>query len=412
VSELPFVLPTDTRARGSLVERVARRAVHERLRRIEGAALTVCESGRAFRFGDAASDLAARVAVHDPALYTALLLRGSLGGAEAYLEGHWDSDDLVAALRGLVRSRRSLAALEGGLAPRLARAALLPLHWWRGNSRRGSRRNVAAHYDLGNEFFALFLDPTLTYSCGLFETPVATLEEASLAKYERACRWLGISPDDHVLEIGSGWGGFALHAAGRHGCRVTTTTISRRQYELARARVAAAGLADRVEVQCEDYRDLRGTYDKLVSIEMIEAVGHANLPAYFAACAARLRPGGAMFLQAIVNPEHDYAASLRNVDFVKRYVFPGGQLVSLGAICAALARAGGLQPTRVEDVTAHYAETLRRWRSNLATNRHAARALGHGERFLRLWDFYLAYCEAGFRERAIRTLQLRLERPC
>jgi cyclopropane-fatty-acyl-phospholipid synthase len=410
VSELPFVLPSRATTRGGLLERAARGIVHDRLRRIEGAELTLCEGGRTFRFGNAASGLAARVIVHDPALYTALLLRGSLGGAEAYVEGRWDADDVVAALRALARGRRSLAALESGLAPRAARAALLPLHWWRGNTRRGSRRNIAAHYDLGNEFFALFLDPTLTYSCGLFETPEATLEEASHAKYERACRWLEIGPDDHVLEIGSGWGGFALYAAKRHGCRVATTTISPRQYELARERVAAAGLADRIEVRFEDYRDLTGTYDKLVSIEMVEAVGHANLPAFFGACAARLRPGGAMFLQAIANPEQDYAASLHNVDFVKRYVFPGGQLVSLGAICAAVSRSGDLQPTRVEDVTPHYAETLRRWRASLAANRSAARALGHGERFLRLWEFYLAYCEAGFRERAIRTLQIRLER--
>jgi cyclopropane-fatty-acyl-phospholipid synthase len=410
VSELPFVLSRDASARGSLLERAARRVVHARLRRIEGAALTLSEAGRTLRFGDPASGLAAHVVVNGPALYPALLLRGSLGGAEAYFDGHWDAEDLVAAVRALARSRRSLAALEDGLAPRLARAALVPLHSWRGNSRRGSRRNVAAHYDLGNDFFALFLDATLTYSCGVFETPAATLVQASVAKYERACRWLGLGPDDHVLEIGSGWGGFALHAASRHGCRVTTTTISRRQYELACERVAAADLAGRVEVRCEDYRELRGSYDKLVSIEMVEAVGHANLPAFFGACAARLRPGGAMFLQAITNLERDYAASLHNVDFVKRYVFPGGQLVSVGAICEAVARSGALQPTRLEDVTPHYAETLRHWRANLAANRGAVRALGHGERFLRLWDFYLAYCEGGFRERAIRTIQMRLDR--
>jgi cyclopropane-fatty-acyl-phospholipid synthase len=395
-------------ARG--LERAARRAVHARLGALEGAALTLVEDGRAERFGDAASGLAATVRVHDPGLHAALLLRGSLGGAEAYLDGRWDADDLVAVVRVLARNRRLLEGLEGGLAPRLARAALLPLHWARRNTRSGSRRNIAAHYDLGNEFFALFLDPTLTYSCGIFESHDATLEEASRAKYERACRWLELGPADHVLEIGSGWGGFAIHAASRFGCRVTTTTISRRQWELARERVAAAGLADRVEVRLEDYRDLRGQYDKLVSIEMIEAVGHAQLPAFFGACHERLRPGGAMFLQAITNPERDYAASLRNVDFVKRYVFPGGQLVSIGAICAAAARSGALQPVRLEDVTPHYAETIRCWRARMASNRAEMRALGLDERFLRLWDFYLAYCEGGFRERAIHAIQMRLER--
>ena len=396
-------------APGRALAGAARRAVQARLAGLERASLTFVERGRATRFGDPAGDVAATVRIHDPAFYTALLLRGSLGGAEAYLDGLWDADDLVAAVRAVARSRRSLAALDGGLAPRLAGAALRPLHWLRRNSRRGSRRNIAAHYDLGNDFFALFLDPTLTYSCGLFETPAATLEDASIAKYERACRWLELGPQDHVLEIGSGWGGFALHAAGRHGCRVTTTTISRRQYELARERVAEAGLGDRVEVRFADYRELAGQFDKLVSIEMIEAVGHANLPAYFRACHDRLRPGGAMFLQAITNPERDHAASLRNVDFVKRYVFPGGQLVSFGAICGAVARTG-LQPTRLEDVTSHYAETLRHWRARMATNRPQMRALGLDECFLRLWDFYLAYCEGGFRERTIHTVQMKLER--
>jgi cyclopropane-fatty-acyl-phospholipid synthase len=413
VSELPLTFASDHdlgRSRARPLDRAARRAVHARLRGLDGAALTLVEAGRAERFGDPASGLAATVRVHDPSLHAALLLRGSLGGAEAYVDGRWDADDLVAVVRVLARNRHLLEGLEGGLAPRLARAALLPLHWARRNTRRGSRRNIAAHYDLGNEFFALFLDPTLTYSCGIFESPEATLEEASLAKYERAGRWLELGPADHVLEIGSGWGGFAIHAASRFGCRVTTTTLSRQQYELARERVAAAGLAERVEVRLEDYRELTGRFDKLVSIEMIEAVGHAQLPAFFGACHERLRPGGAMFLQAITNPERDYAESLRNVDFVKRYVFPGGQLVSIGAICDAAARSGTLQPVRVEDVTPHYAETIRHWRARMAANRERMRALGLDERFLRLWDFYLAYCEGGFRERAIHTIQMRLER--
>jgi cyclopropane-fatty-acyl-phospholipid synthase len=410
LSELPLSFHTRAASPASGLERAARRVLESRLAGLRDAALTLVEPGRRTCYGDPASDLAAEVRVHDAALFAALLRRGSLGGAEAYLEGLWDSEDLVAVVRVLARNRRTLEGLEGGWLPRLARAALLPLHLARRNSRRGSRRNIAAHYDLGNDFFALFLDPTLTYSCGLFETPETTLEQASLAKYERACRWLELEPRDHLLEIGSGWGGFALHAAGRYGCRVTTTTISREQHALAKERVARAGLAQLVEVRLDDYRDLRGSYDKLVSIEMIEAVGHAHLPAFFRACNDRLRPGGAMFLQAIANPERDYAASLRNVDFVKRYVFPGGQLVSLGAICNAIAATGRLQPTRLEDVTAHYAETLRHWRSRMAESRGAMRALGLDERFLRLWDFYLAYCEGGFRERAIHAIQLRLER--
>ena len=410
MNELPLTFSAAAEGRETLLDRTARRAVHVRLAGLERAALTLVEPGRRARFGDTASDLSAEIRVHDPALYAALLLRGSLGGAEAYLDGLWDADDLTAAVQVLARNRQLLGSLDGGLAPRLVRAALLPLHWGRRNSQSGSRRNIAAHYDLGNDFFALFLDPTLTYSSGLFETPGATLEAASIAKYERACQWLALGPSDHVLEIGTGWGGFALHAAGRYGCRVTTTTISREQHALARERVAAAGLSERVELRFEDYRELRGQFDKLVSIEMIEAVGHAQLPDFFRVCSDRLRPGGAMFLQAITNLERDHAASLRNVDFVKRHVFPGGQLVSIGAICAAVASAGELQPTRLEDITAHYAETLRHWRARMAENRARMRSLGLPERFLRLWDFYLAYCEGGFRERTIGAIQMRLDR--
>ncbi len=410
MSELPLTFSAAAEGRETLLDRTSRRAVHGRLAGLERAALTLVEPGRRVRFGDTTSDLSAEILVHDPALYAALLLRGSLGGAEAYLDGLWDADDLTAAVQVLARNRHLLGSLDGGLAPRLVRAALLPLHWRRRNTQSGSRRNIAAHYDLGNDFFALFLDPTLTYSSGLFETPDATLEAASIAKYERACQWLALGPSDHVLEIGTGWGGFALHAAGRYGCRVTTTTISREQHALARERVAAAGLSKRVELRFEDYRELHGQFDKLVSIEMIEAVGHAQLPDFFRVCSDRLRPGGAMFLQAITNLERDHAASLRNVDFVKRHVFPGGQLVSIGAICAAVSRAGELQPTRLEDITPHYAETLRHWRARMAKNRPRMRALGLPERFLRLWDFYLAYCEGGFRERAIGAIQMRLER--
>jgi cyclopropane-fatty-acyl-phospholipid synthase len=410
MSEMPLPLPVSQPTRARRLDRLARRAVRARFRRIQDAELRLLEAGEDAVFGETPSALRATIRVHDAALYSALLRRGSIGGAEAYVDGHWDADDLVAVIRILARNQQLLGGLERGLGPRLARAAMLPRHWARRNTQRGSRRNIAAHYDLGNEFFELFLDPTLTYSCGLFESESTSLEQASIAKYERACRWLGLSAKDHVLEIGTGWGGFALYAASRTGCRVTTTTISREQYALARERIAAAGLADRVDVRFQDYRGLTGQFDKLVSIEMIEAVGHAHLPEFFRTCNDRLRPGGTMFLQAITNPERSYEASVRNVDFVKRYIFPGGQLVSIGAICDAIARTGSLQPSRLEDVTPHYAETIRHWRMRMQQNRSRMVELGLDERFLRLWSFYLAYCEGGFRERAIGTIQLRLER--
>jgi cyclopropane-fatty-acyl-phospholipid synthase len=284
-------------------------------------------------------------------------------------------------------------------------------HALRRNTKSGSQRNIAAHYDLGNEFFQLFLDPTLTYSSGIFETPKATMEEASIAKYERLCQKLRLGSEDHVLEIGTGWGGFALHAAGRHGCRVTTTTISRSQYQLACKRVEQAGLADRIEVLLEDYRDLSGSYDKLVSIEMIEAVGHEQLETFFDVCGERLKPDGVMVLQGITVPDKDFEAHVRSIDFIKRYIFPGGELVSVGAMNDAASRASGLRLTHLEDLTPHYAETLRRWRSRMFENLPRMRDLGLDDRFLRMWEFYLYYCEGGFEERSIGLVQAVFENP-
>jgi cyclopropane-fatty-acyl-phospholipid synthase len=393
------------------LDRLARRAVRGGLARIARGRLVLHEGAHACAFGDPHASLVANVRLRDPRFYRLVAQRGSLGGAEAYLDGHWSSDDLVAVVRVLARNQDALARLDTGLA-RIARPGLRMLHLLRRNTRTGSRRNIAAHYDLGNAFFELFLDPTLTYSSGVFERPDATLEEAQLAKYERALAAIRVGPGDHVLEIGSGWGGFAIHAARTTGCRVTTATLSAEQHARATERVAQAGLADRVEVVLRDYRDLAGRFDALVSIEMIEAVGHANLPAYFRACTERLAPGGRMFLQAITLPERDFEHSVRNVEFIKRYVFPGGQLVSIGSICAAIARAASdLRFDGVADITPHYAETLRRWRERYRAAQREVAALGFDERFRRLWDFYLAYCEGGFRERAIGAAQISLSRP-
>jgi cyclopropane-fatty-acyl-phospholipid synthase len=396
-------------SRGRL-DRLTRSLVHGRLARLRRGRLTLVEAGEAHSFGDPHAELHATIYVRSPSFYRAVAARGALGGAEAYMDGAWSADDLVAVVRILALDRHALSRLDGSGA-RLARPALRLLHALRRNTREGSRRNIAAHYDLGNEFFELFLDPTLTYSCGVFERPDASMEEASIAKYERVCRKLGIGPGDRVLEIGTGWGGFALHAAGRHGCRVTSATISRRQLEGARLRVAAAGLGGRVEVRLEDYRDLRGRFDALVSIEMIEAVGHRNFDAYFRACSERLQPDGAMLLQAITVSDRDFEASTRSVDFIKRHVFPGGQLASIGAVCASVARATDLRLTHLEDLSAHYVETLRRWRARMLENLDAMRALGHSDRFLRMWEFYLCYCEGAFQEREIGVVQLVLEKP-
>ena len=395
--------------RGPL-DRFARVAVLDRLRRIRDGGIVVADGGRREDLGDPDSELRAEIIVQKPAFYRSIALRGALGGAESYMDGYWSSRTLTPLLQILARNREALQGLEKG-AVRFFRPGLRLLHALRRNSRTGAKRNITAHYDLGNDFFALFLDPTLTYSCGVFERPEATMEEASIAKNERVCRALELGPEDHLLEIGAGWGGFAVHAASRYGCRVTTTTISREQYEFALKRIADAGLTDRVEVLLQDYRDLRGSYDKLVSIEMIEAVGHQHLDAYFQVCSDRLKSAGMMLLEAITVAGHNFERSIRNVDFVKRHIFPGGQLVSVGAICGSLARATDLRITHLEDITPHYAETLRRWREKMYENLHRIRDLGLPDRFLRMWEFYLCYCEAGFRERVNGVCQILLEKP-
>jgi cyclopropane-fatty-acyl-phospholipid synthase len=283
--------------------------------------------------------------------------------------------------------------------------------WFDRNTRSRSRRRIEAHYDLGDELFELFLDPAMMYSCAIFEHPGASLEEASLAKLERVCTKLGLVPGDHVLEIGTGWGGFAVHAASRHGCRVTTTTISPRQHAYALARVRAAGLEDRVTVLLEDYRDLRGSYDKLVSIEMIEAVGWQFLPSFFRRCSELLRPGGAMLLQAIVIEDSAYEVEKATRSFINTFIFPGGCLPSLEVIERCVARFTNLRELQVEDITAHYVTTLARWRERFLAAVERLSELGYDERFRRLWELYLSYCEGGFSERRIRDVQLLLAKP-
>jgi len=354
--------------------------------------------------------LQARVEVHDARFFRAVALRGSVGAGEAWASGWWTSPDPVAVVRLFVRNRAALARLEGGLA-HLARPVLAVAHALRRNTRLGSRANIAAHYDLSNEFFALFLDETMTYSCGLFPHPGASLREASLAKIERLCDRLELTERDHLLEIGTGWGAFALHAARRHGCRVTTTTISRRQHGLARARVAGARLADRVEVLLQDYRDLGGTYDKLVSIEMIEAVGHAYYPTFFRRCAELLRPDGRMALQAITIADELYDDGRRSVDFIQTHIFPGSCIPSVTALLSAATRASDLRLERLEEIGPHYVATLAVWRRNLRLRWSAAKALGFSEELLRAWEFYFAYCEGGYAEGQLGNVHMLFARP-
>ena len=387
---------------------LARRAALKLLERTRGGALELLEGDRRLEFGDPGAELRARVEVRDPRAYAAAM-RGSIGLGESFVDGMWTSEDPVAVVRLACRNLSALDKVRGRLQPLvgpLQRAmALVPA-----NTRGAAARHIAAHYDLGNPLFESFLDERMMYSCAYFETPAASLEQAQLAKLERTCERLDLGPGDHLVEIGTGWGGLAVHAAATRGCRVTTTTISRDQHAHAVERVRAEGLEDRVEVLFRDYRDLEGSFDKLVSIEMIEAVGWQYFPVFFERCAALLRPGGTMFLQAIAIADHLYEQEKARRTFSNTHVFPGGCLPSQELI-AELTRRSGLYTNWCEEISSHYALTLATWRERFNRAWQGLRERGYDERFRRLWNFYLASSEAGFRERRIRDLQLLFSKP-
>ncbi len=348
--------------------------------------------------------------VHHPRLYRRIVLGGAVGAGDAYLVGDWTADDLTTVLRLFARNLTVPTKLEHGWA-RLLGIVERARHRARKNTRDGSRKNIAAHYDLGNDFYALFLDDTMTYSCGVFPSESSTLREASIEKYDRICRKLELTSRDQLLEIGCGWGGFAIHAAGQYGCHVTATTISDRQYEAARNRVEAAGLGDRVTLLKCDYRDLTGSFDKIASIEMIEAVGHEYLGDYLQTVANRLAPHGLAAIQAITIPDQYYNSYRHSVDFIQKHIFPGGCLVALGRFAALLSAQTDLQLIHLESMPDHYARTLAHWRERFLREREAVCTLGYDERFIRAWTYYLSYCEAGFHERAIGVSQILLAKP-
>jgi cyclopropane-fatty-acyl-phospholipid synthase len=399
---------------GRVSDRAARWFVLRVLARIRGGELELVEltpGGARVHVGEVEGRRPLRAVVHVRSRrFYRQLLRGSVGLCESYVDGLWECDDLVALTR--------IAALNVGALDRLRRVlapALIPVQrwarWLARNTPMRSRRRIAAHYDLGNELFASFLDRTMMYSCAVFEHPHASLEDASLAKLERVCAKLELRPRDHLLEIGTGWGGLAVYAAERYGCHVTTTTISREQHSYACARVREAGLEDRVTVLLQDYRELRGRYDKLVSIEMIEAVGWQYYPTYFRRCSELLADDGTMLLQAITIDDRAYHVEKAGRSFINTYIFPGGCLPSLEIITRSLARVTDLREIHLEDITEHYATTLQRWRERFVAAAERVAELGYDERFRRLWELYLSYCEGGFRERRIQDVQLLLAKP-
>jgi cyclopropane-fatty-acyl-phospholipid synthase len=394
------------------LSRVARKAVLGKFDAISVGTLVVEEDDSTHTFGgDTDADIGTvTVRVRHCHFFVDLAFGGSIGAAEAYMRGDWDCDDLTRLVRLFSRNRSALETLDGGLGQLMEPINNL-VHRLHRNTVAGSRRNIAAHYDLSNELFQLFLDPTMMYSAAVFERDDMTLHEASVAKIDRICRKLQLGAGDHLLEIGTGWGGFAIHAAANYGCRVTTTTISKEQYDLACERIHDAGLSDRIQVLLDDYRDLTGQYDKLVSIEMIEAVGHHYYDEYFRTCSRLLKPDGSMVIQAITIDDRQYAAAIKSVDFIQRYIFPGSNIPSLARMAEALRDSTDMKLFHLEDNTEHYARTLQLWNEAFQSRLKDVRGLGFSEEFIRMWEFYFCYCEGGFREHVIGSVQMLFTKP-
>jgi cyclopropane-fatty-acyl-phospholipid synthase len=409
---IPSEAPELSQLKERYVDRMARRAILSLLNKLVHGRITIIENNHRYLYGEPSdqSFLQAVITVHHRQFYTRIFFGGSIGAAEAYMDGLWSADDLTMVMRILALNQKAFEDMEKGLA-RLTAPLNKFYHFLRKNTRRASRENILAHYDLGNDFYSLFLDETMTYSCGIFEQKNSTLRDASEAKYDRICRKLLLNPGDRVVELGTGWGGFAVHAAQNYGVHVTTTTISDEQYQFAQNRIKAAGLEDRVKLLQKDYRDLSGQFDKLVSIEMIEAVGHHYLNAFFRTCSRLLKDDGMMALQAITIGDQIFDRHKRSVDFIKRYIFPGSCIPSITAVSNAIARATDLRLVHLEDITPHYARTLREWRKRFFASIDRVRALGYSDTFIRMWEYYLCYCEGGFAERYIGDVQMLFVKP-
>ncbi len=400
---------------GSTTERWARSLVHGHMGKMQRGQLTLVEGNDSIQFGDTSatekqSAIVAEIHVQSPAAFSAIAFNGVVGAAEAYMDGLWTTPDLLSVIRFFVSN---IVALKGMDKERSAAnaVALKLLSMVTRNSVSGSRKNISAHYDLGNDFFELFLDPSMMYSAAVFNGQNLSLEEAAIAKLETMCRKLQLNADDHLVEIGTGWGGMAVYAAKNYGCRVTTTTLSQQQHDFTRALVEKNGLEDKITVVMKDYRELHGQFDKLVSIEMIEAVGHQYFSDYFNKCSSLLKPDGLMSLQAITIADQRYDQARRSVDFIQRYIFPGGCLPSMSVIARHVAEDTDMGIVSVNDITQDYAKTLGFWRKSFEGNLDKVRALGFDERFIRMWLYYLCYCQGGFQERVINTVQMVIAKP-
>ncbi len=396
----------------NFIDKVARRLVLNYFKNITEGEVTVVEKNERMVFGNATSEfpIKATVNVQSPKMFLDIAAKGLNGAGEAYIKGRWTCDDLTALVRIFTRNRDAANNMEGGLAT-LGVWGFKLAHALKKNNRQGSWKNIHAHYDLGNEFFSTFLDETKMYSCGIFEKPESSLYEASVDKIDRICKKMNLSAKDHVVEIGTGWGGFALHAAKKYGCRVTTTTISDEQFLFAKKLMKENEIDDLVTVLKQDYRDLEGQFDKLVSIEMIEAVGYQYYKTFFEKCSQLLKPNGRMMIQAIIIVDNLFNEAKDFVDFIKQYIFPGSCIPSITALCSAAASSSDIRLFHLEDITPHYARTLKEWRERFLQNKNEVENLGFSEAFIRMWIFYLCYCEGGFIERQIGNVQMLFTKP-
>ena len=396
----------------SITQRLAKAMVIKQFSKLTKGQLLVNENGNNYIFGSKNNDfpVSATINVLSNEMYSEIAAKGLNGAAEAFVKGLWSSDDLTRLIRIFVRNREAANQIEGGIA-KLATGLFYLQHSLKRNNHKGSLRNISAHYDLGNDLFETFLDNTKMYSCAIFENENSSLEQASINKIERICKKLELSSNDHVLEIGTGWGGFAIFAAKNFGCKITTTTISQKQYEYTLEKVKALGLQDKISVLKKDYRDLTGKYNKLVSIEMIEAVGHHYYHDFFRKCNQLLTPDGRMLLQSIIITDYLYEEAKQFSDFIKTYIFPGSCIPSISKLCESSAKATDMRLFHLEDITPHYAKTLNHWRSHFMNNVQKIRDLGFSEEFIRLWNFYFCYCEGGFIERQIGAVQMLFTKP-
>ena len=394
------------------IDRWCRNLFIEKLEKLEVGEIQLIDTDGSHSFGSTNQNnpLTVAINVSDQRFYSDIAFGGAVAAGEAYMQGYWSCSNLTDLIRIMIGNRHILEQMEGNLSL-FKNAFLRVAHWLNRNSQAGSRRNIEAHYDLGNEMFELFLDPTMMYSCAYYPDEKTSLEQASLAKLQRICDKLQLNESDHVIEIGTGWGGFALYAAQNYGCKVTTTTISQQQHDMARQRIIEAGLEDKITLLMEDYRDLQGTYDKLVSIEMIEAVGHQYLDTYFAKCSSLLKPEGIMLIQSITIADQQYDRAIKSVDFIQRFIFPGGFIPSVSAITHSVKQSTDMRLFQLEDIGPHYATTLRDWRQQFFENIEPIKALGYSQQFVAMWDFYLCYCEAGFLERVLGNAHLVFIKP-